>query len=683
MEAAKSENILHTWFYLLLIVLSLNMFLSCKSKHDIISGNNGSYRFYNFDWEDHPNQFKDVGNPIYYEIHIAKDRSFKTILDKDTIALSRYVHDRPFVPGSYYWRTRSFSNKGNVSKWSETKYFKIDLPQEIVTVPYTEGAKDLTDVVTTSVKEVERLSKSGKTVKLFFPSGNYYFGDELTGSIIKLNKLSNIEIEGAGAIIHFSSKKQGLIEATDCSNISISGFDVTYEKNIFRVQGYIKETNAATRTVIVTLDEGSPDFSASENIEQDVFILLDDNVDGRLKDQASSYYRMKDFVDNGNHTYTIHLTNDGDFTDWEVGGRFVYHFRSGSALFVNFPQSTNMTAYNITTDGWGGMGFVSVMGSNFNILHCKTNIKERNWMMGNADGIHIREHVIGPWIEGAKIEGLGDDGLALYARPASIVAAKPQGHTNSAICDDLYFNFEEGDNVTFFEPTKGKILLETKVIRVKKQDDGNYWVDFSDELPDVAITDETLSIGMGYHPNTGESTSGNAFPNIGKLQDRTQIWNRSKSCGDFVVRDSEFLNIRRYGNVFRSRRGVIENNIYEGCSTSAIKCLNETAWPNGLYASEIIIRNNLIDNCGFDGNGTQAVVSFVFNRRGGGTVLSLGSRNLLIEGNTIISSPSPVVELQSARNVVIRNNRTKTGTNEFSAIRYNAVNSENIQFSEK
>ncbi len=91
----------------------------------------------------------------------------------------------------------------------------------------------------------------------------------------------------------------------------------------------------------------------------------------------------------------------------------------------------------------------------------------------------------------------------------------------------------------------------------------------------------------------------------------------------------------------------------------------------------------MIDNCGFDGNGTQAVVSFVFNRRGGGTVLSLGSRNLLIEGNTIISSPSPVVELQSARNVVIRNNRTKTGTNEFSAIRYNAVNSENIQFSEK
>jgi hypothetical protein len=282
-------------------------------------------------------------------------------------------------------------------------------------------------------------------------------------------------------------------------------------------------------------------------------------------------------------------------------------------------------------------------------------MQEGKWMMGNADGVHIREHVVGPWIEGTHIQGLGDDGMALYARPIAIALAKPNGEAKVALCDTVFFNFDKGDEVTFFEPTQGKILLETVVEKVEKQADGRYLVEFRDDLPDDMITGEELARVKANEPKKNGGWDTNA--NSSKLQDRTQIWNRSKSCGEFVIRNSKFTNIRRYGSVFRAKRGVVENNVYKSASSMAIKFRNETAWPNGLYASEIIIRNNVIDDCGFDGTGTQAVVSFIFERRGGGNVQSIGSRNLLLDNNQLINCPSPAFQFEACENVVLRNNQ--------------------------
>ncbi len=635
----------------------------------------GSYKFPEFNWEDHPAQFADMAKPVSYEIQIALDRSFSDIIDQDTIALSRYVHDRPFQEGTYFWRVRSITFEGDVSEWSKVTSFTILPPQEIVTVERPEGHEDCTEAVQSAVKNAEDLAALGKSVKLLFPEGDYHIGDNLKGALIRISNLVNIEIEGTGATIFFSNRKQGLIHAAACENISISGFNITYPKGVFRVQGYIQSVVPETRTVVVSIEEDSPDFTASSSIAMDIFILLDPAIDGRLKDYSSSFYRMDSYEENSDGTYTIQLNSGGDFSDWEVGGRFVYHFRGGSEIFVDFPESNNVTAYNLTTDGWGQMGFVSVKGSNYNILHCNTVMQEGKWMMGNADGVHIREHVTGPWIEGTHIQGLGDDGLALYARPMVIVASNYEGNPKAAICDTLFFNLEEGDEVSFFEPRQGEILLETNIVSIQKRDDGRFLVHFSDELPDDMITEDKLTNDEEYRPRGGWD----AEANFGQIQDRTQIWNRSKSCGEFVIRNSKFTNIRRYGSVFRSKRGLIENTIYKGCSSNAIKFHNETPWPNGLYASEIIIRNNVIDDCGFDGNGIQPVISFVFERRGGGIVQSIGSRNLLIEGNTIVDCPSPAFGLESTRNVVLRNNKKPTGSGEFEPVQYKATRSENIQ----
>jgi len=68
-----------------------------------------SYKFPHFDWQDHPAQFADMGKPFSYEIQIATDKAFSSIVDQDTIALSRFVHDQPFQEGNYFWRVRGIT----------------------------------------------------------------------------------------------------------------------------------------------------------------------------------------------------------------------------------------------------------------------------------------------------------------------------------------------------------------------------------------------------------------------------------------------------------------------------------------------------------------------------------------------------------------------------------------------
>ena len=63
-----------------------------------------AYPFPNLTWTEHPEALKDVGRPVCYEIQIAADAAFTSMVDKDSIYLNRYVHDRPLAQGRYYWR---------------------------------------------------------------------------------------------------------------------------------------------------------------------------------------------------------------------------------------------------------------------------------------------------------------------------------------------------------------------------------------------------------------------------------------------------------------------------------------------------------------------------------------------------------------------------------------------------
>ena len=612
------------------------------------SGSGSAIPFPGFSWNEDRAAFEDMARPVEYEIEISQSAGFETTVDKDRVALNRYVPDKPLAPGTYHWRVRALPYQGHAWDWSAPSSFLIREPDVVFAV---DAGKNIVEAAREVLAKAR--AESGRSVRIVVPAGNYDIPAPFEGYLFDLEDLSNIVIDGTGADLHFSTRKQGLIRAKHCSDVAILGFNSFFAKGALRVQGTIKGIDAPGRRLTVEVEPGYPGFDASDNPRHDIFYFLQPETAGRLKTGAPNFIRATSEIRReADRIWSFTIRGDTGFC--KVGDRFGYNFRSGSAHLVDFSESRGTTAYGLTTTGWGGMQFVSVEGSDFRILHCQTRFGEGEWMTGNADGVHIRGHALGPWIESTRIQAIGDDSVALYARPASMKSPDPAGNSRVALCRKEFFNLEAGDEVSFFQPREGRILLETTVENVSPHADG-YQVAFADPLP----------AGLRYQ---------------GPVQQATQIWNRSKSCGDFVIRKNAFTNIRRYGTVFRSKRGVIEDNTYSGNSARAVVFNNETDWPNGLYPSGIIIRNNRIFDSCFDHPDKPAAIGFLFNGYKCGAK-SIGPRDILVEGNLFEDCPSPEISFTWTRNAVVRGNVVRHDGKTIPA-RISARNSEGIRHME-
>ena len=122
---------------------------------------------------------------------------------------------------------------------------------------------------------------------------------------------------------------------------------------------------------------------------------------------------------------------------------------------------------------------------------------------------------------------------------------------------------------------------------------------------------------------------------------------------------------------------MVENNAYVGTSSRAIVFFNETQWPNGLYASDIIIRKNRIEDSGFDGNTPPAPVAMNFVGQHG-PAKSLGPRLILIEENTFRNAPSPEIMLVSTRDVMVRHNQVESRSGKCVPARVDQKNTEAV-----
>jgi hypothetical protein len=68
-----------------------------------------------------------------------------------------------------------------------------------------------------------------------------------------------------------------------------------------------------------------------------------------------------------------------------------------------------------------------------------------------------------------------------------------------------------------------------------------------------------------------------------------------------VVRGNIFRNSRRFGIYVKAGPGLIEGNVFEGLSASALAVRNEPGWPEGFLAKDVVFRRNTVRDCGFAG----------------------------------------------------------------------------------
>lgn len=600
--------------------------------------------FPHFTWTADSQAFQSVADPVRYDIQIAADRAFQSVLDEDTVCLNRYIHDRPLPPGTYFWRVRTGRSGGARSSWSAPAGFAVTPCDKDLQVAYDAAAPDHFAAVDVALARARELGASGASVRVVFPKGTYRF-DAVGKPLLNLENMRNLILDGTGATILPARYQSGLSKGTHARNVVLMGFAVDYRNERTFLQGRVVRVDEKGQRIQVRLEPGEPDYDTPYVKRGLAFLsLLDPAVNGRLKTDSANAFFFSKIAKEPDGTWFLTLRTHHGGTFFKPGDRFVHFIRERGAALNAFASSYNITCYNMTSYASSSLHYVGIEGSELNVLHCQWKIADGRWFSGNADGVHCRGYAVGPWVEGCDIQAIGDDGIALYARPCCIAQAQPDGQKNACLCKPDFFNLEAGDEVSFFEPVEGRILQECKVSSVAKEPGGNFRVAFDQELP------VPLSVfgDQPVKPTLGD----------GDFQRRTQIWNRSKSCGDFVVRHNTIHNIRRYGTVFRARRGVVEDNAYTAASSSGVLFVNEPSYPNGLYCSDILVRSNTFADCAFEPAPRGPVsLFFVGLGKGGQLAADLGPRRILIESNVFAECRAPEVVLGSARDVVLRGNR--------------------------
>jgi hypothetical protein len=585
-------------------------------------------------WDAHPQAFSNPAQPVEYEIQIAEDAGFHRMVDEDTVALARYVPDLPLPVGQYFWRVRAKAAGLAGLNWSEVRCFEIRSPDKVIAVECDPDAENHQPAVQAAVDQAIDLNRQSRSVEIRFAPGTYRVRN--ARQFFSIAGATNLILNGKGAVVHLMDydMSAGRIEASQ--NILVQGFTIDFPEQKTFLQACVLEVDADKKSIIVEIDPVSDTYEMGYVMKGfSHFSLLDPKIKGRLKPGAANFYRALEQVEKiGERRFRIPLS--GSMAGINAGDRLVHFVRKGGQSLFHAENAENLVYYGVTNHAVGGGHYVGVSCSRIAVLHCRSDIYGDRWYGGNADGVHIRSNRIGPWIEGSSFNAIGDDGVALYSRPVRASKTWPDDQRNALIITAAFFDLKPGDAVSFFNPAEGRIFLETRVKEVAPSGK-EFRVVFEDDIPRE----------MAY----GKS-----------LQDDDQIWNRSTSNGDFMIRNSRFANIRRFGTVFRADKGVVENCVYEGTSSSAIVFFNETQYPNGLYCSDIIIRNNVMRDCAFDSQ-PLGVMAFEFRRRAAGQLAAdYGPRRILIENNRISGSSAFALQAGSCRDLTLRGNTVDGAT---------------------
>lgn len=435
----------------------------------------------------------------------------------------------------------------------------------------------------------------GVPCKVQFSKGTYRISKStsrgMQGRSFSLDGLKDTVIDGAGALLLQTDPTQGIFYLKNCERVIVRDLFIDYDPLPF-TQGNIQRIQADPPQIDFAIAEGFPSLDDSQFLNgqrTNVCVPLDPGIPGRLRDGARNFFLYKTAEKLSDGVYRLPLIGleRGWDHDLSVGGRFTAFARNDIPI-ASFEGCRQITMQGITTFASGGGQYTGTYNDCINILGCNALIKPGRWKGGNADVIHIYgSRGGGPWVEDCVFEGIGDDVVCIYnGRPVFIrqiispkelilgsvqMKAKASGDIKGDFTPLKKEQVQQGEHLVFLNPQTGKLVGESDVERIN-----------------IATGQVVLK-----QPIQPEGLT------AGSEKENTQVYNTSIG-GNFVVRNNQISNSRRYGMFLKAADGLVEGNRIDGVSASGIYISDEPAWPEGLQAARLVIRNNEIVNCGFD-----------------------------------------------------------------------------------
>jgi hypothetical protein len=568
---------------------------------------------------------------VSYEIQVAQDSAFTTIVaSRAGLDIARYVPVDALPYSLLYWRVRAADSTG-AGGWTGFFRYTMAIPPNVYQVPA--GAADTT--ITNLIKNAV------KPALIIFPlAANYTFQPaDSTKFLFDLTGINNVVIDGNNSTITINRLNTGFLRVQNSSNVSIKKLTVDWNPLPHTLLDVIKVDTSDINTLNITvrlrkLSAAAGDYypRITENAAFTDYwswaFLLDKNNRGALKRVTSTSFGLQPGdvirqVCSDPPTYNIYRKNSTSGKFFAAGDIMAIVCRDNVGSFASTTNCTDITFDSIVNYASPVGCYYSFDGSDMKVLNCQAALKDTfRYVSANADGVHCRANLIGPWVERCSFIGNADDGVALYNKGVSV---KTKTNDTTLTVNNEFNSLKANDRFTIYIPKKGTVADSSFLVKtVTNNGNGTSTVRFSPAIPAAFYSDMT---DLG---NTD-------------LQQNVQLFNTTKRNSQFMIYDNTFT-IRGRGTIIRAANGTISGNRYYRCSSPGIMLYNEAAqWYNGAYNEQVRITNNDIQNCGFDLLGIDAgAIAVRFNKiRLNGTVYedsiaaTMPNTNIYIANNSI------------------------------------------------
>lgn len=413
-------------------------------------------------------------------------------------------------------------------------------------------------------------SKQQNKVRLLFENGTYDLMPNDSGAThsLQMTDANWVLWDGQNAEFLNHNPAVGFLNLLRCKNTIIKDFSIDYAKLPFS-QGVVTKVDVANGFFEFKVDDGFPlpveTYFANAPERWGMF----KNAKGAIKKGTRNLIpNNTPFELIGTRTYR-YANQSGNLNNVAVGDYFIHMARNNGKTLILNNLGSNLTYLNVTGYASPAGAFNARDSEEWYILNCQIKLKENRVHSSNADCIHVSGGKIGPWVENSLFEGFGDDCMNLKYTKRDIK------EVHSATQITLLFSVSVGENLEFYNPRDGVSLGSATVNSVQNMGSNLFKVTLSNPINISTISDTEH-----------------------QLTDKAYIESRSNES--FIFRNNIVRNSRRYGILLQSKYALIENNLFQNLSSSGIAIENGADWGEGFRASEIEIKNNTFENCGFD-----------------------------------------------------------------------------------
>jgi hypothetical protein len=578
-----------------------------------------------------------------YEIQIATDAAFGTVVDQDELTLiTRYVPQDPLPAGNYYWRVRARAEGDDVFRpWSETQRFEVESPAESVFVELG------SDWPTIQAKVHEAVATPGSQLK--FAAGEYRLTPGDVPVLFDLENARNITIEATDATFVFTDRVS-VLRTRNCDGVLLLGGQVDFDPLPF-TGGVIDEVYEESGAFDITLLDGHPTPDEDPLISQHgIGMLVDLDIPGIAPGSPVVLQTQKGWERLADRRYRVRLTRPGGQLRYlKQGLIYVDSPRAGKAGFDLY-ASRDIAISGMTTHALAGIGVSSHYVDDLKLLNLHFAQKAGRVLGVQNGGTNMHNGREGPWVEGCRFENTGDDNnhinaLVMHAvaqpEPDQIVLPRSQFFHRGAP-DDL--GLRVGDRLMFFsrQPV-GRSLGTRRVVEIE---------------PMVQDGVDCLAVGLDgpIEPFSAASIDYWSRGNKDRLgRDEVQIYNLDQSSPDYAFRNNRFTGGRRIGILTKGGPGLIEDNVFADLGAGAVEGWN--APLEGPFIDELVIQDNLIERCGVTDNRRNQSFGIWITGFDRPTEADYLHKNILIRRNTIRDYRDRGIGIFSTENITVEDNR--------------------------